>query len=147
MTPREPVRPMLPEQDEPTIGRLVADASRDVSALVQAEIALAKSELVVSAKAGGVGAALFAVAGFIGLLVVILMSIAFAYLLSMTGLHPAWCFMIVSGAYVLLAAILVLVGVRLMKKIRAPKKTIDTAKKIPSALKGQTGPGLPAHRR
>lgn len=138
MTSREPVRPIRPEQqDEPTIGRLVADASRDISSLVQAEIALAKSELVVSAKAGGVGAALFVVAGFLGLLVVILLSIAFAFLLSMTGLHPAWCFLIVAGAYVLLAVVLVLVGVRLIKKIRAPQKTIDTAKKIPSALKGQ----------
>lgn len=138
MSHREPVRPIQPEpQDEPTIGRLVADASRDISALVQSEIALAKSELVVSAKAGGVGAALFAVAGFIGLLVIILVSIAFAFLLSMTGLHPAWCFLIVAGAYVLLAGVLVLVGVRLMKKIRAPQKTIATAKQIPAALKGQ----------
>lgn len=138
MTSREPVRPIRPEQqDEPTIGRLVADASRDISSLVQAEIALAKSELVVSAKAGGVGAALFVVAGFLGLLVVILLSIAFAFLLSMTGLHPAWSFLIVAGAYVLLAVVLVLVGVRLIKKIRAPQKTIDTARKIPSALKGQ----------
>ena len=42
--------------DDPTIGRLVADASRDISALVQSEIALAKSELQFSVKAGGIGA-------------------------------------------------------------------------------------------
>ena len=41
--------------EEPTIGRLVADASRDVSSLIQNEIALAKSELKVSVKAGGTG--------------------------------------------------------------------------------------------
>lgn len=142
-------QPILPDPpaEEPTIGRLVADASRDVSALVQSEIALAKSELVVSAKAGGVGAALFAAAGFIGLLVIILLSIAFAFLLSMTGLHPAWCFLIVAGAYVLLAGLLVLVGVRLMKKIKAPEKTIATAKQIPSALKGKPQSASPANRR
>ena len=38
--------------EEPTLGRLVADASRDVSSLIQAEIALAKSELRFSAKEG-----------------------------------------------------------------------------------------------
>ena len=58
--------PMTPQQstvatvteEEPTIGRLVADASRDISSLIQNEIALAKSELKVSVKAGGTGAGL-----------------------------------------------------------------------------------------
>ena len=83
--------------DEPTIGRLVADASRDVSTLVRSEIALAKSELKVSVRAGGVGAALLVVAGFIALLSLILLSIAFAYLLS-NWMHPAWAFLIVIAA-------------------------------------------------
>ncbi len=134
MSTPEPVRP-----DEPTIGQLVADASRDISALVQSEIRLAKSELKFSATAGGIGAALFVVAGFLGLLIVILVSIAFAFLLTMTGLHPAWCFLIVAGAYLLLAVLLVLFGVNRIKKIRAPEKTIATAKEIPAALKGRTG--------
>lgn len=125
-------------QEDPTIGRLVADASRDISALVQAEIQLAKSELTVSAKAGGIGAAMIAVAGFLGLLIIILLSISFAYFLTMTGLDPAWAFLIVSGAYLLLAALLILIGIKALKKIRAPKRTIATAKEIPAAFKGQT---------
>ena len=123
--------------EDPTIGRLVADASRDISALVQAEIQLAKSELKFSAKAGGIGAAMIAVAGFLGLLIVILLSIAFAYFLAMTGLDPAWCFSIVAGAYLLLAVLLIGLGVRALKKIRAPQRTIATAKEIPAALKGK----------
>ena len=39
-----------PMQDEPTIGRLVSDASRDISSLLQKEIQLAKSEIKVSVK-------------------------------------------------------------------------------------------------
>ncbi|AWB90986.1 phage holin family protein [Aeromicrobium chenweiae] len=124
--------------EDPTIGRLVADASRDISALVQAEIQLAKSELKFSAKAGGVGAAMIAVAGFFGLLIIILLSIAFAYFLTWTGLDPAWAFLIVAGVYLLLAAVLILVGVKMLKKIRAPEKTIATAREIPAALKGRT---------
>ena len=126
--------------DDPTIGRLVADASRDISALVQSEIALAKSEIRFSVKAGGIGAAMFAVAGFLGLLITILVSIAIAYLLVMAGLHPAWAFFIVAGAYLLLAALLILLGVVMIKKIKAPTKTIATAKEIPAALKGDTDP-------
>ena len=123
--------------DDPTIGRLVADASRDISALVQSEIALAKSELKVSAKAGGLAVAMFLVAGFIGLLVIILASITIAYFLTMTGLDPAWAFLIVTGFYVLLAVALVVLGYFKIKKVRAPTQTIATAKEIPAALKGQ----------
>jgi hypothetical protein len=131
----------MSHEDEPTIGRLVADASRDISALVQSEIALAKSELSVSAKAGGIGAALFLIAGFFGMLITILVSIAFAYLLTMTGLDPAWAFFIVAGAYALLAGLLVFVGIRKLKKIRAPEKTIQTARSIPSAFRSSPKSG------
>jgi hypothetical protein len=134
MSAREPVSP---EVDEPTIGRLVADASRDISALVQSEIALAKSELKVSAKTGGLAVAMFLVAGFIGLLVIILASITIAYFLTMTGLDPAWAFLIVTGVYLLIAVALVAIGYFRIKKVRAPTRTIATAKQIPAALKGQ----------
>jgi len=128
---------MSERQDDPTIGRLVADASRDVSALVQSEIALAKSELKSSAISGGLAAGLFAVAGFIVLLMVILLSITAAYFLTMTGLHPAWAFLIVTGAYLLLAVLLVAVGIYKIKKIKAPTRTIESAKAIPAALRGR----------
>lgn len=124
--------------DEPTIGRLVADASRDISALVQSEIKLAKSELKVSVRSGGLGVALFLVAAFVLLLVLILLSITIGFFLTMTGLHPAWAFLIVTGGYLLLAVLLVLVGIRAVKKVRAPDRTIATAKEIPAALKGRT---------
>ncbi len=50
---------------DPTIGKLVSDASRDLSSLVQKEIQLAKSELKVSVQAGGIGIGLFAGAAFV----------------------------------------------------------------------------------
>lgn len=128
---------MTERQDDPTIGRLVADASRDMSALVQSEIALAKSELKSSAISGGLAAALFAAAGFILLLILILLSITAAYFLTMTGLHPGWAFLIVTGAYFLLAVLMVGVGVFKIKKIKAPTKTIESAKAIPAALRGR----------
>lgn len=121
--------------DDPTIGRLVADASRDVSSLIRNEIALAKSELKVSMKAGGMGLALFAVAGFIGLLAVIMLSVAIAYFIAMTGLGLAWCFLIVFGAYLLLAGLLAFAGIRSVKKVRAPEAAIRQAKETKNILK------------
>lgn len=132
--------------EEPTIGRLVADVTRDLSGIVQHEIALAKSELRVSVRAGGLGAALIAVALFMVLLVVILLSITFAYFLTMTGLHPAWAFLIVSGVYLLIALILVWIAVTRFKKVTIPEKTLGTAREIPTALKPGTGPAAQAAR-
>lgn len=121
--------------DDPTVGRLVADASRDISSLIHNEIALAKSELKLSVKAGGTGVGLFAVAAFLGLLAIIMISIAFAYFLSMTGLHLAWCFLIVFGTYLLLAGLLAAVGVRKVKQVGPPERAIHQAQEAKHILK------------
>jgi len=125
----------LSGDQEPTLGRLVADASRDVSTLIQSEIALAKSELRVSAKAGGVAAALLAAAGVCGLLVLILGSFTVVHFIIWAGLDPWWAFLIVTGVYLLVAVVLALVGIRKFKQVRAPQRTIDTTKEIPQAFK------------
>lgn len=125
----------VPSKDDPTIGRLVADASRDISSLIHNEIALAKSELKVSVKAGGTGAGLFGAAGFLAVLAVIMLSVAIAYFIHFTGLDLAWCFLIVFGAYLLLAGLLAFVGVRKVKQVRAPQRTIHEAQETMALLK------------
>ena len=122
--------------EEPTIGKLVVDASRDVSSLIQHEIELAKSELKVSVKAGGIGVAMFAAAGFLALLAIIMLSVAIAYFLHFTGLDLAWCFLIVFGAYVAVAAVLVFIGMRKVKQVR-PRARDRAGQADPRALKGQ----------
>lgn len=125
----------VPTKDDPTIGRLVADASRDISSLIHDEIALAKSELKVSVKAGGTGAGLFGAAAFLAVLAVIMLSVAFAYFINMTGLGLAWCFLIVFAAYLLLAGLLGFVGVRKVKQVRAPERAIHQAQETKTLLK------------
>ena len=123
---------------DPTIGKLVADASRDISTLISKEIELAKSELKVSVKHGGTGIGLFAGAAFLGLLAVIMVSIAIAFFLSMTGLHLAWCFLIVFAVYLLLAGLLAFVGLRQVKQVKAPERAVRQGKEIPKALRGKS---------
>lgn len=123
------------ETEEPTIGRLVAEVTRDFQSIVQEVIQLAKSELKVSVSFGGVGAALLGMAAFLVLLGIIILSIALGYFLTMTGLHPAWCFLIVFGGYLLLALILALVGVRKLKKVRPPERAIRQAQGVADTLK------------
>ncbi|MGH8869526.1 MAG: phage holin family protein [Actinomycetes bacterium] len=117
------------EQDgERSLGQLVASASRDISALMRAEIALAKAEAREEVKTAATGGALFGMAGFLGLLAVILLTIAAAYGLVAAGLHPAWAFLIVAGAFLLLAGLLALIGRGRMKKVGPPQRTIRTVK-------------------
>jgi hypothetical protein len=135
----EPVTATPASDSEPTIGKLVSDASRDISSLVSKEIQLAKSELKVSLKAGGTGVGLFAAAGFLAVLAIIMLSIAIAYLIHWNGegLALQWAFLIVFGFYLLLAGLLVFIGVRKVKQVRAPEKAIAQGKEIPRALKGR----------
>lgn len=122
--------------DEPTIGQLIGDAQRDISKLVQSEIRLAKSELKVSVKAGGTGIALFAAAGFLLVLAVIIFSIAAAHLIHWNGdgLDLHWAYLIVFGFYLLLAILLALVGVKKVKKVRGPERAIAQAQETKAAL-------------
>ena len=118
-----------PVQDsDPTIGRLVSDASRDISSLISNEIKLAKSEIKVSVKAGGLGIALFAAAGF---------SVAIAYFINWNGhgLSLHWAFLIVFGFYLLVAALLGLIGVRKVKQVKGPAKAIEQAQGAKQILK------------
>jgi len=122
--------------EDPTIGRLVAETSRHLSSLLRSEIALAKAELKVSVMAGGIGAALLAVAGFLLVLVVILASVALAYALQRWfEIGADWSFLIVAGAYLLIALVLALVAVGRFKKVSAPERTIETTKETVATLR------------
>ena len=122
---------------DPTIGRLVADASRDISSLITKEIELVKTELKVSVTAGGIGVAFFAGAAFIALLGVIMLSVAIAYFIHWAGLGLHWSFLIVFGLYILLAGLLGFLGYRKVQQVKAPERAIAQGKEIPRALKGQ----------
>ena len=124
---------------DPTLGKLVMDAQRDISSLVSKEIQLAKSELKVSVKHGGVGIGLFAGAAFIALLAIIMLSVAFAYFLHWNGegLDLHWAFLVVFVVYVLIAALLAYIGLRQVKQVKAPERAIEQGRQIPQALKGR----------
>lgn len=123
--------------DDPTIGKLVSDTSRHMSTLVQKEIQLAKSELNVSIKNGGLGAGLFAGAAFFGVMALIMLSVAIAYLIHWhgDGLALQWAFLIIFGVYLLIAGILAMIGLKKIKRVGPPKRAIDQAKATADTLK------------
>lgn len=126
---------MGPNGSEPTVGQLVANASKDLSSLIRSEIELGKTELKKTAKAAGTGAGMFGAAAFLALLAIILLSIAAAYGITALGLHPAWAFLIVAGFYLLIGAVLVFVGMRALKSAKGPQRAIETSKESVEVLK------------
>jgi hypothetical protein len=121
--------------EEPTVGQLFAAVSRDLSTLIRSEIELAKAEIKDDVKSAAKGGGMLGFAGFLSLFAVILLSIAAAYGLMALGLHPAWAFLIVAGFYLLVAALLGLIGVRSFKKIKPPDRSIKSAKESAALLK------------
>ena len=124
---------------DPTLGKLVMDAQRDISGLITKEIQLAKTELKVSVKHGGVGVGLFAGAAFLAVLAIIMLSVAFAYFLHWNGdgLDLQWAFLVVFVVYVLIAALLGFIGLKQVKQVKAPERAIEQGRQIPQALKGR----------
>lgn len=136
----EPVKARHEVEDgDPTLGKLVMDAQRDISTLISKEIELAKTELKVSVRHGGVGIGLFAGAAFLGLLAVIMLSVSIAYFIHWNGdgLGLHWAFLIVFGLYVLIAGLLAFIGLKQVKRVKAPERAIKQGKQIPAALKGR----------
>jgi len=121
--------------EERTLGKLVADATDDLSGIIRAEIALAKAEIREDVKRGAVGGGLFGAAGYLAMLASILLVIAIAYGLVAAGVYPWLAFLIVAVVLLLLAGLLVLVGRSQVRKVGPPERTIRTTKETIAAVK------------
>jgi hypothetical protein len=128
-------RPASPTQPEATLGGLVATASRDLSTLVHDEIELAKAEIRQDLRNGVKGGAMFGAAAFLGLLAVIMLSIALAEALVRLGVVAWLAFLIVTVFYLLVAGLLVMVGKKALSKVGPPKRAIRTSKETAAFLK------------
>jgi hypothetical protein len=140
--PRVPSIPLSDETSgaagEQSIGNLVRDATVHMSTLVRAEIELARSEITGEVKKGLTGSVFFIVA-----LVLLLLFIPFGLVALSLGFndmfdfedHPWFGFLLVFGAALLGAGFLAWLGVRKFRRIRAPKRTIETMKETAAVLR------------
>ena len=128
-------------QPEETLGGLFATASRDLSSLVRHEVALAKAEVKLDVKHGVKGGAMFGAAGFLGLLAVIMLSIALAQGLVRAGVVSWLAFLIVALLYLIIAGVLAFVGKKAVSNVGAPERTIRTSKDTVAFLKSPGSSG------
>ncbi|MET9429851.1 MULTISPECIES: phage holin family protein [unclassified Streptomyces] len=117
-----------------SLGQLVASATTELSALVHDEIALAKAELRQDVKRGAMGGAALSIAGVFALFSLPVLSFAAAYGIHNLGLGLAWSFLIVGGAYLVLAALAALLAVTKFKKVKPPERSIRSAKRSAAVL-------------
>jgi|307.fasta_scaffold243553_2 uncharacterized membrane protein YqjE len=129
------VASMTSDGTEPSIGELVQEASTQFSAVLHGEIELAKLELRSSFKNAGVGAGSFG-----GAAVLFVFSLTFGLIALAEGLVAAgiwrWAaYLIVFGFLLVIVAVLILVGRRKVKRVKAPERTIASSKETLAVLK------------
>jgi Putative Actinobacterial Holin-X, holin superfamily III len=118
-----------------SIGEAIGDVTRDMSVLVQQELALAKAEARQSASRAGQAAGMFAGAAVAAFLFVVFLSIALWVTIS-DNTGPAWAAVIVAAIWLVAAGILFLVARGQVKKISGLQQTTETVRQVPNALKG-----------
>lgn len=132
-----PSIPLVAEQDvdpSASIGALVKDATAQVSTLVRAEIELAKLEVTASVKTALTGAIFFILAGVIALFSAFFFWFMVGEILAIW--LPRWlAFAIVFVAMVVMAGGLAFLGIRKVKKIEKPERTISSLSATASTLK------------
>lgn len=115
------------QQEDKSLGELVATATKDLGQLVRSEVALAKAEVTKEVKAAAKGGAMFGAAGYVGHLAVLFLSIALAFGIGAL-LSLGWGFLIVGVLYAATAAVLALKGKKSMQAMGKPERTIKTVK-------------------
>lgn len=122
---------------ERTLGQLVSDATTDLQNIVKGEIDLAKVEIKADAQKAGKGGGMLAAAGVLALFMLGFLLTSLAYGLStIFGWNPWAGFLIVAGILAVVVAVLALIGIKALKKIKGkPEKTIENAQATVAAIK------------
>jgi hypothetical protein len=122
--------------DLSSIGALISDISTDLSTLIRKEMELAKAEARESATKAGKGAGLLGGAGVAGHLALLFLSVAAWWGLGSLMDNRGWAAVIVAVVWAIVAAVLASMGRKSMKEISGVPRTMETAKQVPGALKG-----------
>jgi hypothetical protein len=135
-----PYLPRSTAAEEPSVGQLVQSAMADLSTLVRAEVELAKAEIGRSAKKAGIGGGAFGAAAVLVAFSAFFFGIALAEFITWLGLIRWISYLIVWFALVLLGGLAALIGMRMIKKIEKPERTLETLRDLPE-LARREAPG------
>jgi hypothetical protein len=121
--------------DQP-VGDLIKSITDDVKQLVRDEVALAKAELLPAAKNGGMGAGLFAGAGYFAISAFSVLYLAAGFGLAELFGWGVWLGLLVVGVVLLLVGgICGGIGYMLVKRVKPPEKAIGQANQTVTEVK------------
>ena len=121
--------------DDRSLFTIIGELPDRVSDLVRAEIDQVKAELSYKAKHFGIGAGLIAGAAFVGIF--LLGTLIAAGILALSLVMPGWAAaLVVSGALLLIIAILVGVAVLNFRRGSEPLESIESLRKDLDMVKG-----------
>jgi uncharacterized membrane protein YqjE len=137
------VVPSIPLNAEPvrvtgdaSVGTLVKEVTTHVSTLVRAEVELAKQEVAAEVKKGVQGSIFFVLAAVIALFSLFYFFFAVAEAFNLIWPTQQWAGYAVTFAIMLITAgIAGLLGYLKVRKIKAPERTIETARESVEALR------------
>jgi putative superfamily III holin-X len=120
-----------------SVGTLISEISRDLSTLMRQEVELAKAELTAEATKTGKAAGMLGGAGFAGYMVLLFVSLAAWWGLA-NAMDQGWAALIVAAAWTGVGVVLFVGGRARLRSVRPkPRRTVETVKQVPDALKGR----------
>ncbi|HYN30903.1 MAG TPA: phage holin family protein [Dermatophilaceae bacterium] len=120
------------------VGDIFSDISRNLSTLIQQELALARAEATESAKKAGKGAGMFSGAAVAIHFAALFISIALWWAVG-NEIGRGWSALIGGVVWAAIGAVLAVKGKKERKQVQGMPKTAQTARKVPDALKGNEG--------
>ena len=135
--PKAPTDPVA--ATEPSVGQLVSDASTHLSTIIRGEIELAKLELRSSVKNAGAGIGFFVGAAVLALFSLVYGFQALAEGIAALGVYRWLAFLIVFLLQLAAAGLCGYLGIKKVKRVRAPARTIKTTKETVDYLAKSRG--------
>ena len=129
----------VPVAGDPSIGKLVSDASTHLSTIIRGEIELAKLELRSSVKNAGTGIGFFVAAAVLVLFSLVYGFQSLAEGIAALGVYRWLAFLIVFLLQLLAAGLFAWLGIKKVKRVRAPERTIRTTKETVDYLAKSRG--------
>ena len=123
---------------ERSFGELMGEVTQDLSTLMRQELELAKAELSQETTQAGKAGGMFAGAGVAGHMVLLFLSIAVWWGLS-NVMDGGWAALIVAAVWAVVAAVLFASARSRWSQVRGLKRTVETVKQIPGAMRPDGG--------
>lgn len=123
-----------------TVGELIGEVTRDLSALMRQELELAKAELKAEATKAGKGAGMLGGAGYAAHMFALFTTLALAWAISdLLDFSFGWGAFIVAVIWGVVAAVLYAKGREQMKRVNPkPEQTVETLKEDVQWAKNRT---------